>query len=552
MGPYIDGQVLSWVLFMPGATALMLLLSGAILRGLFGSSGLPGEIWRAIALGSTALTFLLAIWGVAVVFDPETIGVQLVEYGDWLPAIGLQYFLAVDGINLFLVLLTTLMGPLVLLAVWKQSEGSLRSLVFFLLVFESAALGVFLSFNLLLFQLFWQSALVSMYFIIGIWGGPRRVFAATKFLLYTGAGSMVMWIAILVLFQVNLEATGLPGLDLISPSGSGHPALLDLAIPVAPSGPEWWQSQTWLFLGFAIAFVLTLPLVPLHGWFPDAQAEAPTAGSALMAAVLLQMGAYGLLRFALPLFPDAAASWAWLFRGLALASMGYAVARALVQQDLKRIMAWLAPVGSAFVLLGLFSFEAVGLLGGTVGMLSRGLATAGLFLLVGMLEERTRTRQLDQFGGLAGPMPILSLCLGILLMSYVGVPGSLGFVFELFALAATFVVDAPMGIAACVGGFGAAACLYRLYRKVSMGPVAVEANRGLIDLDWRERAVMLLLIAPILWFGLYPNELLRRVEPSILETARQMSERRVAPIAIAVEDASPPGPADAPAPEEMP
>jgi NADH-quinone oxidoreductase subunit M len=211
MGPYIEGQVLSWVLFMPGATALLLLLSGAILRALFGSAGLPGEIWRAIALGSMGLTFLLALWGVAVPFDPETIGVQLAEYGDWLPSIGLQYFLAVDGINLFLVLLTTLMGPLVLLAVWKQAESSVRSLVFFLLVFESAALGVFLSFNLLLFHLFWQSALVSMYFIIGIWGGPRRVFAATKFLLYTGASSMAMWIAILVLFQLNLEATGFPG-----------------------------------------------------------------------------------------------------------------------------------------------------------------------------------------------------------------------------------------------------------------------------------------------------------------------------------------------------
>jgi NADH-quinone oxidoreductase subunit M len=185
-------------------------------------------------------------------------------------------------------------------------------------------------------------------------------------------------------------------------------------------------------------------------------------------------------------------------------------------------------------------------------MLSRGLATAGLFLLVGMLEERRGTRQLDQFGGLAGPMPIFSLCLGILLMSSVGVPGSLGFVFELFALAATFVVDAPLGIAACAGGLGAAVCLYRLYRKVSMGPVVVEENRGLIDLDWRERAVMLLLIAPIVWFGLYPNAVLRRVEPSILETARQMSERRLAPIEIAAEDAAAPSTADAPAPEEDP
>ena len=536
MGPYVEGQVLSWVLIMPGATAFLLLLSGAILRGLFGSSGLPGEIWRAIALGSTALTFLLAIWGIAIPFEPESIGVQMIEYGDWLPAIGLQYFLAVDGINLFLVLLTTLMGPLALLAAWKDAEDSLRSLVFFLLIFESAALGVFLSFNLLLFHLFWQSAAVSMYFVIGIWGGPRRVFAATKFLIYTGASAMLLWISILVLFQVNLEATGMPGLDLISAPGSGRPALLDLVIPVEASGAQWWQTQTWLFPGFALAFVLALPLVPLHGWFPDAQAEAPTAGSALMAALLLQMGAYGLLRIALPLFPDAAASWAGLFRGLALVSMGYGVVRALAQTDLKRVVAWLAPVGSAFVLLGLFSFEAVGFLAGMVGMLSRGLAAAGLFLLVGMLEQRRHTRQLDQYGGLAGPMPILSLCLGILLMSSIGFPGSLGFVSETFALAATFVVDAPVGIAACVGGLGAAACLYRVYRKVSMGPVAVEANRGLIDLDWRERALMIALIAPLIGFGLYPNVLLRRVEPSILETARQITERRVEPMEVAPEE----------------
>ncbi len=527
MGPYVDGHVLSWILLMPGMTALALLAMGAVLRGLFGSTGLPGEVWRAMALGSSALTFLLMLAGVLTAFDPETVGLQLVEYADWLPNYGVQYFVAVDGINVFLVLLTTLMTPLVLLASWTHIERSLRSFVFFVLFFESAVLGVFLSFNVLLFHLFWQLALVSMYFIIGIWGGQRRIFAATKFLLHSGIGSMLMWVVILVLFRLNLEASGAPGLDLVAPPGIGAPGLLDLPISAEANGLAWWRSQTWLFMGFALAFAVALPIFPLHSWFPDALAEAPTAGSALMAALLLQMGAYGLVRFAMPLFPDAAMALAPAIRALALVSIAYAGMRALFQQDLKRTVAYLAMVQVGFVLLGLFSFGELGLVGGVLGMVSRGLTVGALILLVGMLEDRRRTRQLGALGGLAAPMPVLVVFMGVALMASVGVPGSSGFIFELLVFAATFETGARVGIAACLGGLVMAACLFRVYRKVAFGPVVIEDNRGLMDIDWRERGLILALLVPVLWIGFYPNPWLRRIEPSVLEVGRQISERQI-------------------------
>ena len=532
MGPYVDGNVLSWVLFMPGSTALLLLFIGAALRGFFGSSGLPGEVWRAIALGSTGLTFLLVVAGVLVAFDPEAIGLQLVEYADWLPRYGVQYFVAVDGINLFPVLMATLLPPLVLLASWKRVERSLRSFIFFFLMFESAVLGVFLSFNVLLFHLFWQLALVSMYFIIGIWGGRERIFVATKFLLHSGMGAMLMWVAILVLFRLNLEASGSPGLDLIAQPGSAAPGLLDLAIPASGSGIEWWRSQLWLFMAFAMAFAVTLPLAPLHSWLPDTLVEAPSEGAALLVGLLIQMGAYGLLRFAMPLFPEAATTLAPYIRALALLSIVYASARALIQRDLKRTLAYLAMVQGGFVLLGLFSFEGLGLVGGVVGMLSRGLTVAALVLLVGMLEERRGTREIGQFGGLVGPMPIFVVLLAVVLLASIGMPGSSGFVFELFALAATFKVSAGVGIAACLAGLAMALSLHRLYRRLALGPLALDANRGLVDLDWRERSLILVLVVPIFWLGLYPNPVLRRIEPSILEVARQVSRPPVAPVEL--------------------
>jgi len=327
------------------------------------------------------------------------------------------------------------------------------------------------------------------------------------------------------------------GLDLVAPPGSSTPGLLDLEIAANSAGLEWWRSQTWLFLGFGLAFAVMLPLVPLHSWFPAAQVEAPTAGSALLAALALQMGAYGLLRFAMPLFPDAAVAMAPMIRIGAVASMVYAAVRALGQTDLKRTVAYLAIVQVGFVVLGLFSLEEVGLVGAVIGSLSRGLTLAACVLLVGMLEERRRTRQLADFGGLAGPMPVFVVFLGIALMASVGVPGSSGFVFELLALAGTFEASARVGIAACGVGLVMGLCLYRVYRKLAFGPVVVEENRGLMDLDWRERALILALIVPILALGLYPNPALRRIEPSVLEVARQISQRQApsAPIRAAAE-----------------
>jgi len=452
-------------------------------------------------------------------------GLQLIEYADWLPGYGVQYFVAVDGINLFPILLVTLVVPLVLISSWRRVERSLRSFIFFLLLLESAILGVFLSFNVLLFHLFWQLALVCLYFIIGIWGGRERIAVATKFLLYGGVGAMLMWVAILVLFRLNFEANGAPGLDLITQPGSSAPGLVELAIPVGGDGIEWWRSQIWLFFAFALAFAILLPLAPLHGWLPDALVEAPGEGAALIAGLLVQLGAYGLLRFALPLFPDAAESLAPFVRALALASMGYACLRPLYETDLKKLLAYLVMVQAGLIVLALFSFEELGQVGSVLGILSRGFVLAALVLLVGMLEQRRNTRRIDQFGGLLAPMPILAIVLGIAVFAATGVPGSGGFVFELLALAATFEVSIWAGLAGGLGALAIALCLYRAYRRVALGPLEIEANRELLDLTGREVALVLALLLPVLWIGVYPNPVLRRIEPSVLEVRRQILER---------------------------
>ena len=334
MGPYIEERLLSWVLFTPMATALLLLATGAVGALFFRSKGLPAEVWRAVAMGGTLLTFLFAllIWGS---FDPETTGYQLVERGEWLPSLGVHYFVGVDGISLVLVLMTAFVVPVVLLATWTEIGQALKSYVVFVLFLETTLIGTFVSLNLFQFYVFWAAMLVPMYFIIGSWGGPRRVYAAIKFFLFTMVGSLLMLLAMLVLYYLNFDQTGALNFDLVAPGGEVG-GLLQTVVPV---DGIWWKSQTWLFAAFALAFAIKVPMVPLHTWLPDAHVEAPTSGSVVLAGVLLKMGTYGFLRFAIPLFPSAAVEFTPWIMALSVIGIVYGSLVAMVQSDIKKLVA---------------------------------------------------------------------------------------------------------------------------------------------------------------------------------------------------------------------
>jgi NADH-quinone oxidoreductase subunit M len=526
MGPYIDGYLLSWLIFMPGLTVLSLLLSNGLFRAFFGSQGMPGEVWRALALSSTSLTAALAWTGMLSGFDAEHLGIQFVEHADWMPGVGLTYFVALDGISLPLVLLITTAVPVVLLASWNQVLDSLRSFVFYVLALETATLGVLLAWNLLLFHIFWQLSLVLVFFLIGTWGGRRSVRSATRFLLMTGFGSFCMGLAILILAQLNLNPLGLPNLDLVATPLNPTPGLLEA--PLVPWFREaaWWQGEMGLFLGFAAAFAATIPLVPLHFWLPSAQRQTAGAGRALLAVLLLPLGPYGLIRLALPLFPNAAATAAPWMSGIAAVGILYAVLLATWQLDLVRRFAFVSIAQLSLVVMGIFSLSESGWVGAVVGTLSHGLTAAGLVLVVGFLFDRRASVQIDSFGGLARPMPVLATLLALVIASSMGLPMLSGFVGELLLLAGIAQGGVTVFIVSLVGCIGLAVLLFFSYQRMMLGPLQIPENRGLIDLDLRERVVLLILILPMLWIGLHPNPLLRRVEPSGLEMMRYMEERR--------------------------
>jgi NADH-quinone oxidoreductase subunit M len=513
--PTLATHAITCVVFLPFAAGLSLLVVSAFASLLSRSQGLPKIVWQVVASATTCLTFLLsavALWGR---FDPEATGYQLVERVAWLPEYGIHYFVGIDGISLVLVMLTTFLMPIVLLVSWKEIGRSPRAYLFFMLFLETAILGAFVSLNLFQFYLLWEVVLIPMYFIIGIWGGPRRIYAATKFFLFTQAGSLLMFVAMLVVYRLNYLQGGALNFDLIAVAGFptvGIP-LLQTIVPVA--GAPWWSTQAWLFVAFVLAFGIKVPLVPFHTWLPDAHVEAPTGGSVILAGVLLKLGAYGLLRFALPLFPVAAKDFAPWMLGLALAGIVYGSLVAMVQKDLKRLVAYSSVAHMGFVLLGIFSLNLQGLTGSVLQMLNHGLSTGSLFVLVGFLYARRQTRLIADFGGLAKPMPVFAAFFGLVVMSSIGVPVLNGFVGEFLILLGAFGANPWVAVVATSGVVLAAAYMLWMYRRVVFGPLDKPENRGLMDLDLRERAALVLLVIPIVWIGVHPNPLLRRIEPSV-------------------------------------
>ncbi|MDX1659634.1 MAG: NADH-quinone oxidoreductase subunit M [Nitriliruptorales bacterium] len=452
---------------------------------------------RFVAMVFAVAAFVASLVVVAR-FDTAEAGFQLVEQLEWIPSIGASYKLGVDGISLVLVVLTTFLTPLILLASWRVDERVKGYFASFL-VLEGAVLGVFLTLDLLLFYVFWEVMLVPMYLIIGIWGSANRRYAAIKFFLYTLLGGLLMLVAILFLF---------------SEAGSFDYATI--------SQLELSQTaQGWLFLAFFVAFAVKVPLFPVHTWLPDAHTEAPTGGSVFLAGILLKMGAYGVLRYSLPIFPDATVDFAPWIIGLSVVGILYGAVLALMQPDVKRLIAYSSVSHMGFVMLGIFALTLTSASAGVVQMVNHGLSTGALFLLVGFLYERRHTRAINAYGGLAKVVPVMAGFWLVVSLSSLALPGLNGFVGEFPILLGAFQTTRW---AAVLGAFGAVlAALYLLwvYQRMFHGPVAGPDNEHTTDLHFREVAILTPLVILIVAIGVYPKPLYDTVEPSVDRVLQQ-------------------------------
>jgi NADH-quinone oxidoreductase subunit M len=454
---------------------------------------------RWTALITSLITFAISI-AILVQFNPENPDLQMTINLPWIQVAGwnIAYFLGIDGLSILLVLLTTLLTPISILSTWTAVEERVKEFMIFFLLLEVGMVGVFLAQDLFLFYIFWEFTLVPMYFLIGIWGGGNRMYAAVKFFLYTMAGSILMLLAILWL-GISQGTFSVP--ELIRAGG----------IPA--------NIQFWLFLAFAAAFAIKVPMWPLHSWLPDAHVEAPTAGSVILAGVLLKMGTYGFLRFNIPLFPQAAVQLAPWIALLAVIGILYGAAVSYAQRDVKKLVAYSSVSHLGFVMLGLFALNPLGIQGGILQMINHGLSTGALFLIVGMIYERRHTREMDAFGGLWRVMPIYAALTLIVVLSSMGLPGLNGFVGEFTILLGAFgseAIRSPWyaGLAA-LGVILAAVYMLYMFQKLFLGPVDKEENRRLLDLNWREIATLVPLLVFIFWIGLYPQPFFRLMAPAV-------------------------------------
>jgi NADH-quinone oxidoreductase subunit M len=466
---------------------------------------------RRLAFGASVLTFVISL-GLLAKFDSHTADFQFVERFSWISDFGIQYHVGVDGISLFLVLLTTFLVPLVLLASWGDIHKRVKEYLFFFLLLETGMVGTFVALDLFLFYVFWEVMLIPMYFLIGVWGGPRRIYAAIKFLLYTMVGSLLMLVAILYLaYQYNAQHQTVT-FDLLQ--------LYDLKLPLT--------EQKWLFAAFALSFAIKVPLFPLHTWLPDAHVEAPTGGSVILAGVLLKMGTYGFVRFAIPLFPEAAHAAVPFIMALAVIGIVYGALVAMVQPDLKKLVAYSSVSHLGFVVLGLFAFNVQGVEGAVYQMLNHGLSTGALFLLVGVVYERRHTRLISDYGGLWKQVPLYASIFLVVMLSSIGLPGLNGFVGEFLILLGAFHANLWAGVLAVSGVVLGAVYMLWMYQRVIFGPLKNEENAKLVDLSRREVAIFVPLLAMMLFMGLYPRPLLIRMEKSVEATLARVTTPRQA------------------------
>jgi NADH-quinone oxidoreductase subunit M len=462
---------------------------------------LPAARARIVAIVVTVLELVVSL-GLWWAFDPSTPEMQFSVIGAWLPQWGITYHLGLDGISLFMVLLTTAIMPLAVLSSFKYIAEREKLYYALLLILLTGMLGVFLALDMFLFYVFWEVMLIPMYFIIGIWGGRNRLYAAIKFFLYTMAGSLLMLVAIVVMMWQGLQVQG-PG---AAPSFA-YEAFLQTAPRLGPLAP-------WLFLAFALAFAIKVPIFPFHTWLPDAHVEAPTAGSVILASILLKMGTYGFLRFAVPFFPDVALSPVVTGVIVASAVIGivYGALVAMVQPDIKKLVAYSSVSHLGFVMLGIWAATQQSVQGALMIMIGHGLSTGALFLLIGMLYERRHTREIADYGGLARVIPVFSLILVVTALASIGLPGLNGFVGEFLVLLGSFGrYPWATGIATTGVIFAAAYLLWALQRLI-FNRLSNPANEGIKDLTPRELWVVLPLVAGMVWLGLYPRPVLDRMD----------------------------------------
>lgn len=466
-----------------------------------------GNTLRPLALGFALIEFLLSL-KLLQNFQPSSASLQMVEKYPWIERFGINYFLAIDGISLWLVILTTFLTPIIILGSWNAIDNRVKGFHSCLFLLQTAMLGSFLALDAVLFYLFWELSLIPMYFMVGIWGGARRIYATVKFFIYTMAGSVLMLVAIIYMMYLTEESFGQMSASLLD--------FYRLNIPFV--GGTIWSLQSLLFFAFALAFAIKVPLFPLHTWLPDAHVEAPTPGSVILAGVMLKMGTYCFLRWVIPLFPEAAEYWAWLFLLLGTVGIIYGALVAMIQPDIKKLVAYSSVSHMGYIILGLFVFNTYGIAGGLYQMLNHGISTGALFLLIGMIYERTHSREISKYGGLAKALPIFTIFFFIITLSSIAVPMTNGFVGEFLILLGTFEAQPIFAVFAVSGVILGAAYMLWMFKRVFFGEpgeLVKDEKHPLHDLSLREITVLSPLVVMVFWMGLFPNHFLDWSKASI-------------------------------------
>ena len=494
----VDFPILSILVFLPavGATLMLLLLK---------KEWVDAGKW--CALGISLAVFFLSLY-LPFTFDSGNPGLQWVEKAVWIKRLGVSYYLGVDGISLLLVLLTTFITVVCVLASWSEIQTKVNVYLALFLYTETCALGVFMAMDLFLFYIFWEAVLIPMVFIIGVWGGARRVYSAIKFFIFTFTGSLFMLLGLIAIYFYHGKMTGVYTFD----------ATVLFNSPVAPA------FQNWIFIAMFLGFAVKVPMFPLHTWLPDAHTEAPTAGSIVLAAVLLKLGTYGFLRFSLPLLPNASMRFAPLMAGISLFAILYGALVTLAQKDIKKLIAYSSVSHMGFVMLGLFLFNIEGLKGSLLQMINHGVSTGALFLLVGMIYERTHSRMIGDYSGLFRTLPVYGTFFLVIVLSSMGMPSTNGFIGELFVLIGSFRANWYYTVLAVIGVLLGAVYLLWLFQRVFMGAYSWHGKDELKDLNFREVVTAGSFIVLVFWIGICPKPFLKTMDASLESLVRLVEE----------------------------
>jgi NADH-quinone oxidoreductase subunit M len=505
--------ILSFIAYLPLLGVFVILVIPKESKG--------GIRWTALAF--SLASFVASLW-LPANFDASTPEMQFVERFAWIPTLGVTYLFGLDGISLWLVMLTTFLSLIAIICSWESITVRLKEYYVFLLILETGMLGVFFSLDFFLFYIFWELMLVPMYFLIGIWGSERRLYSAIKFFLYTLFGSVIMLLGILAIYFHHGAQTGTSTFDVLR--------LMQVSYPSAPlftllGVPFSFQDLVWL--SFFLSFAIKVPMFPFHTWLPDAHTDAPTAGSVILAGVLLKMGTYGFIRFSLPMFPEATKHFVPMIMVLSIIAIVYGAMVCLVQPDMKRLIAYSSVSHMGFITLGTFALNAQGIQGSIIQMVNHGLSTGALFLIVGLAYDRRHTRLISEFGGLSKQMPVFATLFAIIMLSSMGLPGLNGFIGEFLILVGAFKVSYLWAAFAVTGIVLSAAYMLWLYQRTMFGALENPKNVALQDLSPREMTTLVPIVIMCFWIGLYPSPFLSRMEASVnFILARIHNEQRVA------------------------